>query len=78
MRTIKEIRIKCGHCQTIFPSPLFFADELSWTTAKTAGNRVQCPTAGCRQIINCNQDNMSVWFTDGSGEMGWDYPGNKL
>lgn len=78
MPAIKSITIKCGHCGTIFPSPIFVGTTEALDGSFLLNNRVRCPNAACRQLIHCDKNNMSVLYADGSGgEVYWDWGDNK-
>jgi hypothetical protein len=69
---IKAVNIKCAHCGTTFPSPIFMGDVPTFESALTWGNKAQCPT--CHRMIDCNKDNMS-YVLEGSvgGLVGGDF-----
>lgn len=62
---IKSVSILCGYCKTRFPSPMFIGDINSFESTATARIKVRCPA--CRQLIDCNKENMAYVLADDSG-----------
>lgn len=77
MPKIREIRIKCGHCQHIFRSPFRVDSTDTLESGVIAGNIAQCPN--CKEKVHCNSENMSIFYEDSAGgEMGPDFGDNKV
>ena len=58
MSKVNQIEIRCSHCSTWFPSPIFFGDSESFETSTMYGNTVSCPS--CGKMTSCNKENMRV------------------
>jgi hypothetical protein len=58
-----EISIRCLHCHQWFPSPIFFGDSESFSTATLFGNLAQC--RHCGKMTECNKENFRAKFDDG-------------
>jgi len=65
MTAISDVRIRCGHCRAVFPSPVAFGDIESLESAIASGLQASCPS--CGQMVNCNDKNMMWQYADGSG-----------
>lgn len=63
MAKTKEISIRCSHCQTWFPSPIWFGDSESFDTSTLFANQAQCPR--CKKMTGCNKENFHALFEDG-------------
>ncbi len=63
MSKTTEISIRCLHCKTWFPSPIFFGSRESFSTSTLFGNMAQCPN--CRKMTGCNKENFRARFEDG-------------
>lgn len=64
---IKDVFIKCGHCGHRFESRNKIGDVRGFETAITMGNKVACPN--CREMIDCNKENMSYVLEGSVGGM---------
>jgi hypothetical protein len=62
-----EISIRCLHCQSWFPSPIWFDDSESFDPSVLFANQAQCPQ--CKKMTGCNKENFFARFEDG-GFMG--------
>lgn len=63
MAKTKEISIRCLHCHQWFPSPIFFGDSESFSTATLFANQAQC--RHCGKMTGCNKENFRARFEDG-------------
>lgn len=63
MSKTQVCEIRCEHCRTWFPSPIYFGDSESFDTATLSGNRFQCPA--CGKMSGCNKENLRLRFADG-------------
>ena len=63
MSKTTEISILCLHCQTWFPSPIWFDDSESFDTSILFANQAQCPH--CKKMTGCNKENFLARFEDG-------------
>lgn len=63
MAKTKFIRIRCLHCRTWFPSPIFIGDSESFDASILFGNRAECPK--CKKLTGCNKENFHARFEDG-------------
>lgn len=70
MEKVKEIKIRCLHCNSIFNSPIFFDQFKSFDTCILVGNTAQCPF--CNKMTECNKENINIKFKDG-GFVGFDF-----
>lgn len=68
MSKVKEIQIRCDHCNEWMPSPIMFGDDESFNTSKLIGNVVQCPS--CGETTSCNKENMRM-RTENGGFVGF-------
>ena len=65
MAAIKDVKIKCGHCGSVFRAGIQFGDTESMESAITSGNTQQCPS--CGQMVHCNKENMAYTLLDKFG-----------
>ena len=63
MSITTDISIRCLHCQTWFPSPIWFDDSESFDTSILFANQAQCPH--CKKMTGCNKENFLARFKDG-------------
>lgn len=58
MTDVKEIQIRCLHCDSWFRSPISIRNLETFDTLTLIGNQVQCPS--CKKMTGCNKNNMRV------------------
>lgn len=63
MSQVSQIDIRCGNCQTWFPSSIFLGDSKTFDVSVMYGNQVQCPA--CKKMTGCNKENMRVRHGEG-------------
>jgi hypothetical protein len=64
-----SIEIRCLHCRSWFPSPIFLGDSESFDSSQLFANLAQCPH--CLRMTGCNKENFRARFDDG-GYLGVD------
>ena len=62
-----SITIRCLHCSSKFPSPIFMTPYSTFSTATLFGNLAQCPS--CNKMTACNKENFVARF-EGGGFLG--------
>ena len=63
MTKVREIHVRCSHCEQWFPSPIRFKEEEVFDTATLMGNVVQCPN--CKAETSYNKENIRVRYQNG-------------
>jgi hypothetical protein len=58
MSGTKSVEIKCNHCDTWFPSPIFFGDINTFDMSQLEGNITNCPK--CNKMTGCNKENIRL------------------
>lgn len=58
MSQIKELQIKCLHCEKWLRSPIQFGSTEVFHSSTLIGNKVNCPH--CKEMTGCNKENVRM------------------